>query len=343
MGTLALICLGSNLGDRKAILDGAIAQLRQTPDLIVRAVSTYHETKPAGGPVGQRPFLNAAAALETTLEPIALLHRLQEIEADAGRVRTVRWGERTLDLDVLLFGAEIIDSPELRVPHPYMGVRKFVLVPLEEVGPDVRDPLTGRSIRELRANLDRRPSYVALEGWWCAPEKRPVIEQLVADLQTGCWSQRDLEEFARCGVLGKLDQKPFGLLEKTLEFLVSPSRSSFGDRWIVTDFTVADLVAVATGAGGRFPGPSRARLSADSRLWSSIWSSRPSSLRGVDRPAIGRSCEHSSDQRHDSGWSQEALASRSPRSWQHAPRLEREGIEGLLVLALLCYAFIIPS
>ena len=121
MGTLALIGLGSNLGDRKAILDGAVEQLRQTPELIVRSVSTYHETKPVGGPAGQGPFLNAAAALETTLEPIALLRRLQEIEADAGRVRSVRWGERTLDLDVLLFGDEIIDTPQAARASPANG------------------------------------------------------------------------------------------------------------------------------------------------------------------------------------------------------------------------------
>src|SRR5208282_4109612 len=230
MARLAHIGLGSNLGDRKAILDGVVAQLRQTPELLVRSVSTYHETKPVGGPAGQGPFLNAAAALETTLEPIALLHRLQEIEADAGRVRTVRWGERTLDLDVLLFGDEIIDRPDLSVPHPRMGVRRFVLVPLEEIAPDARDPLTGRSISELRANLDRRPSYLALEG---------------------CWSQRDLEELApQIRSLSESSRKPFGLLEVTLGFLEARKLSSLGDQWIVTDFTVADLVWAAKARWG---------------------------------------------------------------------------------------------
>ncbi len=220
MGTLALIGLGSNLGDRKAILDEAGGRLSQTPELIVRSMSTYHETRPVGGPAGQGPFLNAAAALETTLEPITLLHRLQEIEADAGRVRTVRWGERTLDLDLLLFSDKIIAMPQLTVPHPRMGVRRFVLAPLEEIAADARDPLTGRSIAELRANLDRRPSYLALEGWWNAPEKRPALEQLVAELNTGCWSQRDLEELAP-RLLRVANRKPFGLLEKTLGFLAA--------------------------------------------------------------------------------------------------------------------------
>jgi 2-amino-4-hydroxy-6-hydroxymethyldihydropteridine diphosphokinase len=251
MARLAHIGLGSNLGDRKAILDGAVAQLRQTPELIVRSVSTYHETKPVGGPAGQGPFLNAAAALETTLDPIALLHRLQEIEADAGRVRTVRWGERTLDLDVLLFGDEIIDRPDLSVPHPRMGVRRFVLVPLEEIASAARDPLTGRSISELRANLDRRPSYLALEGWWSAPEKRAALERLVVELNTGCWSQRDLEELApQIRSLSESSRKPFGLLEVTLGFLEARKLSSLGDQWIVTDFTVADLVWAAKARWG---------------------------------------------------------------------------------------------
>ncbi len=251
MARLAHIGLGSNLGDRKAVLDGAVARLRQTPELLVRSVSTYHETKPVGGPAGQGPFLNAAAALETTLEPIALLHRLQQIEADAGRVRTVRWGERTLDLDVLLFGDEIIDRPDLSVPHPRMGVRRFVLVPLEEIAPDARDPLTGRSISELRANLDRRPSHLALEGWCSAPEKRDALERLVLELHTGCWSQRDLEELApQIRSLSESSRKPFGLLELTLGFLEARKLSSLGDQWIVTDFTVADLVWAAKARWG---------------------------------------------------------------------------------------------
>ncbi len=248
MGRLALIGLGSNLGDRKAILDGAVERFRQMPEVLVQSVSNYHETAPVGGPVGQGPFLNAAAALETTLEPMALLHRLQQMESSAGRVRSVRWGERTLDLDLVLFGDEIINTPELKVPHPRMGVRRFVLVPLEEIAADARDPLTGRSIRELRANVDRRPSYLALEGWWKASEKRPALEQLVADLQTGCWSQRDLEVLAP-ELPKELNGTPFGLLEKTLGFLASET-SSWGDQWLVTDFTVADLVAAAIARWG---------------------------------------------------------------------------------------------
>src|SRR5262245_60612790 len=93
MSTLALIGLGSNLGDRKTILDTALATLAATPGVTLRAASRYHETAPVGGPSGQGAFLNAAASLETTLDPFALHARLRRIEAEAGRVRHVRWGE----------------------------------------------------------------------------------------------------------------------------------------------------------------------------------------------------------------------------------------------------------
>ena len=162
MSTPALIGLGSNLGDRKAYLDRAVASLSGTPGISLRAVSRYHETSPVGGPAGQGTFLNAAAALETTLEPEPLLQVLHSIEDRAGRVRVERWGERTLDLDLLLYGSAVIATMRLRVPHPMMAFRRFVLAPLVEVAPLAVDPITGRTIVDLLANLDRRPSYVAL-------------------------------------------------------------------------------------------------------------------------------------------------------------------------------------
>jgi 2-amino-4-hydroxy-6-hydroxymethyldihydropteridine diphosphokinase len=166
MATLALIGLGSNLGDRKANLDLAVATLSATPGVALRGVSSYRETPPVGGPADQGAFLNAAAALETTLDPEALLAVLHDVEARAGRERTVRWGKRTLDLDLLLFGDLILRSPRLTVPHPRMALRRFVLAPLTEVAADAVDPVTGRTVRGLLANLDRRPGYVAIA---CAP------------------------------------------------------------------------------------------------------------------------------------------------------------------------------
>ena len=129
----AFISLGSNLGDRVANLNGAIEELGQTPGLEVRRVSSFHETEPVGGPPGQGMFLNAVAVLETDLEPVPLLSILQEIETRFGRQRTVRWGARTLDLDLLLFDGRIMNTPELCLPHPRMHTRRFVLEPLVEV------------------------------------------------------------------------------------------------------------------------------------------------------------------------------------------------------------------
>jgi 2-amino-4-hydroxy-6-hydroxymethyldihydropteridine diphosphokinase len=151
MPSLALIGLGSNLGDRRAALEGAIAALGSTPKVVVRNVSSFQETEPVGGPPGQGMYLNAAAALETTLDPFALLRLLQGIEARFGRVRTVRHGERTLDLDLLLFADQVINTPELTVPHPEFAARRFVLAPLAEIAPEAVDPVSKRTIAELLA------------------------------------------------------------------------------------------------------------------------------------------------------------------------------------------------
>jgi len=164
MSTPVWISLGSNLGDRQQILDQAVESLRQTSGVLVNEVSSYHETRPVGGPPGQGPFLNAAAHLETDLEPGPLLETLQRIENEAGRVRVVRWGERTLDLDILIYGTRFLSSKRLQLPHPRLAFRRFVLAPLAEIAPAIADPMTKRTITELLANLDRKPRLVAIDG-----------------------------------------------------------------------------------------------------------------------------------------------------------------------------------
>lgn len=131
----AFIGLGSNVGDRWAELTGAVAQLRAGGD--VAAVSPLYETDPVGGPPGQPPYLNAVVELRTADSVRQLLDRCRALEEAAGRVRTVRFGPRTLDADVLWVEGEHVDEPDLVVPHPRMWERRFVLAPLADLAPDL--------------------------------------------------------------------------------------------------------------------------------------------------------------------------------------------------------------
>jgi len=137
----ACIGLGANLGDAAGTLRQAVIALGQREDVAVRRMSRCYRT-PAWGREDQPDFVNAVALLETRLSPRALLDLLLAVEADFGRHRIdgERWGPRTLDLDLLLYGDAVIDEPGLRVPHPHLHERAFALVPLLEVMPDARIP-----------------------------------------------------------------------------------------------------------------------------------------------------------------------------------------------------------
>ncbi len=124
----AYLGLGSNLGDRRAHLRAAVAAI---PDLV--AVSPVYETEPVGGPPGQSPYLNMVVELDTAMSPRELLELARTLEEAAGRVRTVRHGPRTLDVDVLLVGDLTVREPDLVVPHPRMWERRFVLAPLADL------------------------------------------------------------------------------------------------------------------------------------------------------------------------------------------------------------------
>lgn len=128
------IGLGSNLDEPQAQLHSALNALRQLPDTQVTAVSAFYGSESLSP--GQPRYTNAVAALETGLAPLALLDSLQAIEAAQGRERKERWGPRTLDLDILLYGDQVIDEPRLKVPHYHMQARPFVLYPLAELVPE---------------------------------------------------------------------------------------------------------------------------------------------------------------------------------------------------------------
>jgi 2-amino-4-hydroxy-6-hydroxymethyldihydropteridine diphosphokinase len=137
--TRAFLSLGSNVGDRSAHLERALEALARTPRVRVVAVSRVYETSPVGGPP-QDDYLNAVVAIEVTINPEGLLQLAQGLERDAARVRAERWGPRTLDVDILLYGDMTIDTPELTIPHPRMWERGFVLAPLRDVAPELVPP-----------------------------------------------------------------------------------------------------------------------------------------------------------------------------------------------------------
>jgi 3-oxoacyl-[acyl-carrier protein] reductase len=154
----AFIALGSNLGDREATLRSALRDLNVTPGIHLLRFSTFHETEPVGGPPGQARYLNAAAEIETELDPPALLADLLAIEQKHGRVRGMKDDPRTLDLDILLYDDLVRADPDPMIPHPRMHERRFVLAPLAEIAPQVRHPVTGKTAEQLLNELESASS-----------------------------------------------------------------------------------------------------------------------------------------------------------------------------------------
>ena len=148
----AYIGIGSNLGDTHGNCRKAIERMGRIPGCSVTGLSELYLTEPVGVE-GQDWYVNGVIAISTSLSPQELIKGLYIIEADMGRVRKERWGPRTIDLDILLFGQDIIREPNLTIPHPRMHERRFVIAPMVELAPDLVHPTLGKKMTELLAMI----------------------------------------------------------------------------------------------------------------------------------------------------------------------------------------------
>ena len=150
---LAYIGFGSNIGNRLVHIQNAIQTLSKTEGITLQKISSVYKTDPVGYEA-QAEFLNGVATIQTSLSPLSLLHILKDIETEVGRQHRIRWGPREIDLDILIYGDLCLQTEKLVIPHPEMHLRRFVLVPLAEIAPDLVHPVFQESIQTLLNRLD---------------------------------------------------------------------------------------------------------------------------------------------------------------------------------------------
>lgn len=160
------LALGGNLGNPRQAFATAARELRQHPQIELVAAAPLYRTPPVGGPADQPDYLNTVIELTTDLTPQQLLAFSRKIEDAAGRTRSIRWGARTLDLDLLLYARQIVATPELTLPHPRLQQRHFVLLPLADLAPDFIHPQLQVSVAELLARLPQAEGITRLETDW---------------------------------------------------------------------------------------------------------------------------------------------------------------------------------
>jgi 2-amino-4-hydroxy-6-hydroxymethyldihydropteridine diphosphokinase len=189
-----LVGCGSNVGKRRALLDRAVELLRHMPGVSLVAVSRYRDTRPIGGPPGQPAYLNGACLLDTDLPPHELLGLLAAVENTLHRERCERWGPRTVDLDLLLYGDAVLETASLTVPHPRMTTRRFVLEPCVEIAPEAIHPRAACSLAELLESISTpRPHIVVIgvPGSGAAAVAAAVADAALARhvRAPGCWGE----------------------------------------------------------------------------------------------------------------------------------------------------------
>ena len=171
-----LLALGGNLGDVRNTFHEVVSELNSSPQIHVLQMSSFHETAPLGNSTSPK-YLNAALEVETQFTPEELLQCCQQLETRWGRTRETHWGDRTLDLDLLLYGSSVFTTEKLTIPHDGCWYRRFVLDPVCEIAPDVLHPVKHLSFNELRSRLLLGPPSVAL---WGPASKTRKIEELLS-------------------------------------------------------------------------------------------------------------------------------------------------------------------